>query len=92
MASKTISNTAQQVVPSRARSALILQNRGSAEIFLGPAGVTAGGGPDAGIGIAPGATMSLTDLPGDSGRAIHAPIYAVTATGSAELRYWEVIV
>lgn len=89
MPSNNITTTAAQVVAAAPRALLIFQNRSDEEIFVGfSAAVSAAPGPHAGIGIPPGGTWTLVDLPGDSTRAVHTPIYAVHAgAGDKELRY-----
>ena len=63
------------------RQTIVFQNRSSStEIFLGGSGVTAASG----IGLAPGATWILSAS--DAEQIVDEAWYAITASGTAELR------
>jgi hypothetical protein len=65
-------------------STLILQNRGSVEVFFGPtSAVTAAAGADSGIGIAAGQSYDFVRPMYGAGF----DLWVVVASGTAELRW-----
>ena len=80
----TVTNTATKIVDANSqRQSLIIANAGSVSIFIGPdASVTAANGTP----IVAGGNLSE-----DSGgtRMQMGPVYGITASGTADTRYWE---
>ena len=92
MPSFNVTTTSQQVLPPKNRKAVIFVNHSDAALFLsitGNAQVTAAAGPNAGLPLAPGASLTLGP---NSGTANNRAVYAVHASsGDKELRYEEVL-
>jgi hypothetical protein len=73
----SIGTTGAQIVGARdTRRRIVLVNDGSADAFVGGAGVTTA----TGVRLAPGASMTLQTT---------AAVHAVTASGTTPVHYWE---
>lgn len=77
----TVTNVATQVRPTRStRVGLTIQNLGSVDIFWGPSG---GVTTSTGIKVPAGGDAEIDAI-------YTGPLYCIVATGSADVRFWEV--
>ena len=78
----TVGTTATLLVSSSFPGGVLIQNNGTAPIFLGGPNVTANTAATGGIQVAAGATVTVPSVGG-----ITADLYAVIATGTATVAW-----